>query len=495
MPARFATVVGLAAALAQGARVDRHKNTRSKFAAGVPILNYHLAYDGQTTLAETENMKQDWTVIVNPGVSDEQVAALCKLSDCKAVGHPSSGGVPFFEVICTESELDKLMQQAKGVAKYIEPNSQVDAIPEIEESTQAATWGLNRIGADQRNRVGAGATVFVLDTGVRTTHNDFTGRASPGADVSSGNLVACSGNTNCAGDNQGHGTHCAGTAGGSTYGVAPSATVKSIKVLSDQGSGSWSWSYQALDWVASGGTRPAVASMSLGGGGQVQGMKDAVDAAVAAGVTVVVAAGNENSDACGFSPAYVPSAITVGSTTNTDSRSSFSNYGSCVDIWAPGSSVLSAGHTSNSATATLSGTSMACPHVSGGAALILGEDSSKSPQKVVSDLLNDSIRNAISGLQNGDTNALLYVGSDGAPPSPPAPTPTQAPPSPPPSGVCPSSYSTGPDSDGDCRCNSGLVCYEDGYYGCTYSYTATSGYYSSQWFLPSCSGCMCYYTR
>jgi len=438
MPARFATVVGLAAALAQGARVDRHtKNARSKFAAGVPILNYHLAYDGQTTLAETENMKQDWTVIVNPGVSDEQVAALCKLSDCKAVGHPSSGGVPFFEVICTESELDKLMQQAKGVAKYIEPNSQVDAIPEIEESTQAATWGLNRIGADQRNRVGAGATVFVLDTGVRTTHNDFTGRASPGADVSSGNLVACSGNLNCAADNQGHGTHCAGTAGGSTYGVAPSATVKSVKVLSDQGSGSWSWSYSALDWVATGGTRPAVASMSLGGSGTIQGMRDAVDAAVAAGVTVVVAAGNDNSNACGFSPAYVPSAITVGSTTNTDSRSSFSNYGSCVDIWAPGSSVLSAGHTSNSATATLSGTSMACPHVSGGAALILGEDRSKSPQKVISDLLNDSIRNAISGLQSGDTNALLYVGASGAPTptqSPPSPSPT--PPSPPPTGGC-----------------------------------------------------------
>merc|ERR1719454_56318 len=135
--------------------------------------------------------------------------------------------------------------------------------------------------------------------------------------------------------------HCAGSAGGSTYGVAPAATVKSVKVLSDQGSGSWSWSYSALDWVATGSTRPAVASMSLGGQGQVQGMRDAVDAAVAAGVTVVVAAGNENSDACGFSPAYVPSAITVGSMDSTDTRSYFSNYGTCVDIWGPGSSVVS----------------------------------------------------------------------------------------------------------------------------------------------------------
>jgi len=428
MPARCAAVVGLAAALAQGARVDRHqKHARSKFVAGVPILNYHLAYDSQKTLAKTENLKQDWTVVVNPGVSDEQVAALCKLSDCKAVGHPSSGGVPFFEVSCTEAELEQLMQQAKGVAKYIEPDSQVDAIPEIDATTEAATWGLNRIGADQRPSEGAGATVFVLDTGIRTTHNDFTGRASPGADVSSGSLVECNGNLNCAADRQGHGTHCAGSVGGNTYGVAPAAQVRSIKVLSDQGSGSWSWSFSALDWLATGSVRPAVASMSLGGSGQVSAMKDAVDAAVDSGVTVVVAAGNENSDACGFSPAYVPSAVTVGSTDSTDSRSYFSNYGTCVDIWGPGSSVLSAGHTSDSATATYSGTSMACPHVSGGAALVLGRDASKNPAAVLAELMADAWYDAISDLRTGDTNALLYLVPGGAPPTT-TPVPTPAPP-------------------------------------------------------------------
>jgi len=222
----------------------------------------------------------------------------------------------------------------------------------------------------------------------------------------------------------GHGTHCAGSAVGTVYGVAPSAQLKSVKVLSDQGSGQWSWSYQALDWVATGSIRPAVASMSLGGSGTIQAMKDAVDAAVSAGVTVVVAAGNENTDACTKSPAYIPSAVTVGSTDSTDSRSSFSNYGTCVDMWAPGSSVTSAAHTSDTGTATFSGTSMACPHVSGAAALILGADNSKNPAKVISDLLNEAAVGEISGLKGGDTNAFLYVGAGGAP----TPVPTPAPP-------------------------------------------------------------------
>jgi len=484
MPARLAAAVSLAAVLADGARVDRHRFSKSKFVAGVPVLNYHLAYEGQS-LAETENTKQDWNVLMNNGVTDEQIAALCKLGVCKAVGHPSNGGVPFLTVSATEDELEKLMRAAKGAAKYVEPDSSVSAVPEIEASEEASTWGLNRIAADLRDRTGSSATVFVLDTGVRSSHQDFGGRAASGADVTSGSLVECNGNSACAADSQGHGTHCAGTAAGTVYGVAPSAQVRSVKVLGDDGSGAWDWSYQALDYLATSSVRPAVASMSLGGNGVVAGMRDAVDAAVNSGVVVSVAAGNSNADACGFSPAYVPSAITVGSTTSLDARSSFSCYGTCVDIWAPGSSVVSLSHTSNTGTTSLSGTSMACPHVSGAAALILGADNSKSPQKVISDLLDEATRNAISGLQAGDTNALLYVGAGSAPPSPP----TQAPS--PPLGGCPSATSTGPDSDGDCQCNSGLQCYEGNYYGCPYSYTATTGYYSSKWFLSSCSVCNC----
>merc|ERR1719297_498370 len=167
--------------------------------------------------------------------------------------------------------------------------------------------------------------------------------------------------------------------------------------------------------------------MSLGGHGTQQAMRDAVDAAMNGGVTVIVAGGNSNGDACRFSPAFVPSAITVGSTTSLDERSSFSNYGACTDIWAPGSSILSAGHTSDTGSRSLSGTSMACPHVSGGAALVLEANPSMKSSAVLQQLLDDAYLNVLTDLKFGDTNALLCVAEGGAPPTP-TPQPTPAPP-------------------------------------------------------------------
>jgi len=355
-------------------------------------------------------------------------------------------------------------------------------IPELPaEGVEAATWGLDRIGADRRGRAGAGATIFVLDTGVRVTHQEFGGRAAGALDTTGATPKECrAGDASCAGDRQGHGTHCAGSAAGASYGVAPSASVKAVKVLGDSGSGRWSWSYYALGWLATHPARPAVASMSLGGDGTQQAMRDSVDAAVDAGVIVVVAAGNSNSDACEFSPAFVPSAITVGSTTSLDRRSSFSNYGSCTNIWAPGSNILSAGHLSDADTTSLSGTSMACPHVSGAAALELQADPSKKPSAVLQALLDNAIVNGIAGLKPGDTNVLLYVGEGGPPPTPePAPTPT--------GGLCPAAYSYGPDSFGDCSCNSGLYCCENGRYKCT----TTEGHRALKSFSPTCATCTC----
>jgi len=416
-----------------------------KFIAGVPVLNYHTAYTGIASFEQGSEQEQEWVLLVKPGTTDAQVQRMCKISKngCNLAGH-MDGGVPFVELRGTELDLEAVLSAADGAVKYVEPDQEVFMIPELQADDEPATWGLRRVAADQRGRSGASVTVFVLDTGVRVTHQDFSGRASPALDMTSGSPVECNGDQSCAGDVQGHGTHCAGSAAGQTYGVAPEAAVRSVKVLSDRGSGSWSWSYSALDWLAVGTTRPAVASMSLGGSGNQQAMADAVDAAVNAGVTVVVAAGNDNSNACNYSPAFVPSAITVGSTDSTDSRSYFSNYGACVDIWAPGSAVVSADVRSDSGTSTKSGTSMACPHVSGGAALLLQANPTMKSSAVVQQLLDDAYLNVLSDLKYGDTNALLCVAEGGAPPTP-TPQPTPAPP--------PGSWvvmGSGCEVDGDC---------------------------------------------
>jgi len=308
----------------------------------------------------------------------------------------------------TEEDLAAVVRSAPG-AKFIEPDTTVEMIPEISAAPEASTWGLRRVRADQKSRSGGSTTIFVLDTGVRATHQDFTGRVVPTLDMTTGSVVECNGDLSCAADRQGHGTHCAGTAAGAQYGVATEASIRSVKVLSDRGSGSWSWSYSALDWMAASSIRPAVASMSLGGFGTQSAMRIAVDTAVEAGVTVVVAGGNSNSDACRFSPAFVPSAITVGSTTSTDARSSFSNYGSCTNIWAPGSSVVSASHRDDTSTRSLSGTSMACPHVSGAAALVLEANPSFLSSKVLANLQNIAFDGELTGLKANDLNKLLNV--------------------------------------------------------------------------------------
>merc|ERR1719412_1487311 len=291
----------------------------------------------------------------------------------------------------------------------------------METKSELASWGQTRLGVSTRSNAGRGQTIYVQDTGVRSSHSDFGGRAAPAIDLTSDELVVCSsGSTTCANDVHGHGTHCAGTAAGQTYGVASQATIRGMKTLSDQGPGSLSWQFAAIDWVTTSGTKPSVISMSLGGSGVSEGYTTVIGAASNAGVTVVVAGGNSNSDACNFSPAFIPSAITVGSTTSADRRSYFSNYGSCTNIWAPGSDVKSAGFFSDSDTDRKSGTSMACPHVSGGAALVLEASPSRTPSAVLAELMDRAVMNAITDLKSGDTNALLWVG-EGSAPSPPTP--------------------------------------------------------------------------
>jgi serine protease len=257
---------------------------------------------------------------------------------------------------------------------------------------------------------GKGIHVYVLDTGVRTTHEDYGGRAIPTLEAYSGtNKVCNAGDTSCANDANGHGTHCAGTVGGTKSGVAKGVTLHAVKVLSDQGSGSTAGIVNAIDWVMQNSPKPSVISMSLGGAGQSQAFKTAIDRAVAARVVAVVAGGNDNKDSCQYSPAFVPSAITVGSTAKGDGRSSFSNYGTCTDIFAPGSDINSAWHTGDGAYKAISGTSMACPHVAGAVALLLQQDKSLTPADVNTKLRTTSTKGAISNVGAGSPNMLLYL--------------------------------------------------------------------------------------
>ncbi|QYX63753.1 S8 family peptidase [Shewanella putrefaciens] len=293
--------------------------------------------------------------------------------------------------------------------KYIEQDQVMSVTPMMEANADqpSPTWGIDRI--DQRNLPldsnyhtdydGSGVTAFVIDTGVLNTHNEFGGRASSGYDFIDNDYDA----TDC----NGHGTHVAGTIGGSTYGVAKNVNVVGVRVLNCSGSGSNSGVIAGINWVKNNASGPAVANMSLGGGAS-QATDDAVNAAVAAGITFVVAAGNDNSNACNYSPARAADAITVGSTTSNDSRSSFSNYGTCLDIYAPGSSITSSWYTSNSATNTISGTSMASPHVAGVAALYLDENPNLSPAQVTNLLATRATSGKVTDAKTGSPNKLLF---------------------------------------------------------------------------------------
>jgi serine protease len=329
-----------------------------------------------------------------------------------AITHVYSSAISGFAAVMTERQALRLAQDPA-----------VALIEQDQVARASVTWGLDR--TDQRDLPldnvysnkygnGSGTHSYVIDTGIRLTHNEFTGRMGNGFDA-----VTSGGNAN---DCNGHGTHVAGTVGGTTYGMATGTILHPVRVLDCNGSGSYAGVVAGIDWVTANHIKPAVANMSLGGGASST-VDNAVTNSINAGVTYAVAAGNDNKDACNYSPARTPAALTVGSTTSSDARSSFSNWGTCVDIFAPGSSITAAWHTSDTATNTISGTSMASPHVAGAVALYLGANPSATPAQVEAALEGDATTGKVTSAGTGSPNLLLYVGSGSAPPPPPPPPP------------------------------------------------------------------------
>nr|WP_086826192.1 S8 family peptidase [Allokutzneria sp. NRRL B-24872] len=334
-----------------------------------------------------------------PGISSAGVASKVGA----AVEREYTAALRGFSARMDESAAKRLA--ADPAVEYVEQ----DGYAYASDTQNNPTWGLDRV--DQKNlpldkkynyaTKAENVTAYIVDTGVHKAHSDFGGRASDGYDFIDNDAVAQ--------DCNGHGTHVAGTVGGTTYGVAKGVKLVGVRVLNCQGSGQWSQVIGGIDWVAKNAKKPAVANMSLGGGAN-SSIDDAVRKAIQSGVTFGIAAGNNNgADACNTSPARTPEAITVGSTDNADNRSSFSNTGRCLDIFAPGSSITSAWHTGG--TNTISGTSMATPHVVGAAALYLAGNASATPAQVATALTGAATNGVVKNAGNGSPNKLLFTGA------------------------------------------------------------------------------------
>ncbi|MFF9774801.1 S8 family peptidase [Streptomyces sp. NPDC013978] len=284
-----------------------------------------------------------------------------------------------------------------------------DQVFTVDATQTNAPWGLDR--SDQASlplsgtytypdSAGSGVTAYVIDTGVRISHAQFGGRAFNGYDAVS--------NDNVAQDGNGHGTHVASTIAGSTYGIAKQAKIVAVRVLNNAGSGTTAGVVAGIDWVTANHSGPSVANMSLGGGASTA-IDTAVRNSISSGVTYAVAAGNSSANASSYSPARVTEAITVGATTNTDARASYSNFGSVLDIFAPGSSITAGWYTSDTATNTISGTSMATPHVAGAAAVYLAGHTSATPAQVASALTAGAVTGKVTSPGTGSPNRLLQI--------------------------------------------------------------------------------------
>jgi subtilisin family serine protease len=329
------------------------------------------------------------------------------------VRHTYSAAMHGFAASMSEQEAKFLA--ADPAVDFVQQNQTVKL---TDDQANPPSWGQDRV--DQRDlpldnnysfsTTASNVHAYIIDTGVETTHPEFGGRATSGFDAVD--------NDNDATDCNGHGTHVSGTIGGSTYGLAKEVQIVAVRVLDCSGSGTTEQVVAGIDWVTQNAVKPAVANMSLGGGAD-EALDTAVQNSIASGVTYGIASGNSSADACGFSPARVPEAITVNASDINDAQASFSNFGTCTDIYAPGVDITSSWL--NGGTNTISGTSMATPHVVGASALYLADHPDAAPADVAAALTGNATPDKITGAGTGSPNLLLFTGSGGTPPPPPPP--------------------------------------------------------------------------